>query len=45
MVRRFLDAKIVVEDTIAEGDTVVFRWSGHATHKGSFLDNPQLASG
>ena len=36
----FPDAKIVVEDTIAEADKVVIRWSGHATHKGPFLDVP-----
>jgi predicted ester cyclase len=34
----FPDAKIAVEDTIAEADKVVIRWSGHATHKGPFLD-------
>ncbi|MGZ4892477.1 MAG: ester cyclase [Halobacteriota archaeon] len=36
----FPDAKIDVEDTIAEADKVVIRWSGHATHKGPFLDMP-----
>lgn len=36
----FPDAKILVEDTIAEADKVVVRWSGHATHKGPFLDVP-----
>jgi steroid delta-isomerase-like uncharacterized protein len=36
----FPDAKIVVEDTIAQADKVVIRWSGHATHKGPFLDVP-----
>jgi steroid delta-isomerase-like uncharacterized protein len=36
----FPDAKIVVEDTVAESDKVVIRWSGHATHKGPFLDIP-----
>jgi len=36
----FPDAKIVVEDTIAEADKVVIRWSGSATHKGPFLDIP-----
>jgi len=41
----FPDAKIVVEDTIAEADKVVIRQSGHATHKGPFLDIPPLASG
>ena len=38
--KAFPDAKIVVEDTIAEADKVVIRWSGHATHKGPFLDTP-----
>jgi steroid delta-isomerase-like uncharacterized protein len=36
----FPDAKIFVEDTIAEADKVVIRWSGYATHKGPFLDVP-----
>jgi len=36
----FPDAKIFVEDTIAEADKVVIRWSGQATHKGPFLDVP-----
>jgi len=36
----FPDAKIVVEETIAEADKVVIRRSGHATHKGPFLDVP-----
>jgi steroid delta-isomerase-like uncharacterized protein len=36
----FPDAKIIVEDTIAEADKVVIRWSGHATHKGAFLGVP-----
>ncbi|HEX7514609.1 MAG TPA: ester cyclase [archaeon] len=36
----FPDAKIVVEDAIAQADKVVIRWSGHATHKGPFLDVP-----
>jgi len=36
----FPDAKIVVEETIAEADKVVIRWSGYATHKGPFLDVP-----
>ncbi|MGZ5561813.1 MAG: ester cyclase, partial [Halobacteriota archaeon] len=34
----FPDAEIAVEDTIAEADKVVIRWSGSATHKGPFLD-------
>ena len=36
----FPDAEIAVEDTIAEADKVVIRWSGSATHKGPFLDVP-----
>jgi len=36
----FPDAKIVVEDTIAQADKVVIRWSGNATHKGPFLGVP-----
>jgi predicted ester cyclase len=36
----FPDAKIFVEDTVAEADTVVIRWSGYATHKGPFFDVP-----
>jgi len=36
----FPDAKIVLEDTIAEADKVMIRWFGYATHKGPFLDVP-----
>jgi len=36
----FPDAKIVVEDTVAESNKVVIRWSGHAMHKGPFLGIP-----
>ncbi len=36
----FPDAKIVVEDLIAEGDKVVIRWTGRGTHKGEFLGVP-----
>jgi steroid delta-isomerase-like uncharacterized protein len=36
----FPDAKILVEDAIAQADKVVVRWSGHASHKGPFLDVP-----
>src|SRR5665647_3788813 len=39
----FPDAEIAVEDTIAEADKVVIRWSGSATHKGPFLDVPPLS--
>lgn len=30
----FPDLQFVVEDTIAEGDKVVTRWTGHGTHRG-----------
>ena len=33
-----INAKIVVEGTIAEADKVAIQWSGSATHKGPFLD-------
>jgi steroid delta-isomerase-like uncharacterized protein len=33
----FPDVKIELEDLIAEGDKVAFRWSATATHKGSGL--------
>jgi steroid delta-isomerase-like uncharacterized protein len=36
----FPDAKIFIEDTIAEADKVVIRWSGYATHSGPFLNIP-----
>ncbi len=29
--------QITVEDYIAEGDTVVCRWTGHGTHKGELM--------
>jgi steroid delta-isomerase-like uncharacterized protein len=41
----FPDAKIFVEDTIAEADKVVIRWSGYATHKGPFLNIPPTGKG
>jgi predicted ester cyclase len=32
----FSDAYFVVEDSIAAGDSVVIRWTGRATHSGTF---------
>jgi predicted ester cyclase len=31
----FPDLRLTIEDLIAEGDTVMARWSGHGTHKGN----------
>jgi steroid delta-isomerase-like uncharacterized protein len=36
----FPDARIKVEDVIAEGDKVVIRWTGRGMHRGEFLGNP-----
>jgi steroid delta-isomerase-like uncharacterized protein len=33
----FPDISIIVEDTIAQGDKVVARWTARMTHKGQFL--------
>jgi len=33
----FPDARFAVEDQIAEGDTVVSRWTARGTHRGEFL--------
>jgi predicted ester cyclase len=33
----FPDGRIEIEDQVAEGDTVVTRWSGRATHTGEFM--------
>ncbi len=41
----FPDAKIFVEDMIAEADKVVIRWSGHATHKGLLGRPPHWQAG
>jgi steroid delta-isomerase-like uncharacterized protein len=35
------DLKLTVEDMIAEGDRVVVRWRGRATHQGEFLGIPR----
>ena len=36
----FPDLQFRVEDTIAEGDRVVLRWSGEGTHSGQLRDVP-----
>ncbi len=36
----FPDARVIIEDLIAEGDKVVIRWTGRGTHKGEFLGVP-----
>lgn len=36
----FQNMKITVNDTIAEGDKVVLRWSGQSTHAGEFMGIP-----
>jgi steroid delta-isomerase-like uncharacterized protein len=36
----FPDVKIEIEDMIAEGDKVAFRWSATATHRGDGLSVP-----
>ena len=36
----FPDARLTIEDTIAEGDRVVMRWTFRATHKGDFAGMP-----
>jgi predicted ester cyclase len=34
----FPDVQITVDDTVAEGDTVVVRWTARATHTGNLLN-------
>jgi steroid delta-isomerase-like uncharacterized protein len=36
----FPDVHITIEDMVAEGDTVVYRWTGRATHEGVFQGIP-----
>ena len=36
-IRAFPDARFALEDQIAEGDTVVSRWTARGTHRGEFL--------
>ena len=38
--RAFPDGHVTVEDTIAEGDMVVVRWSGVGTHQGELFGTP-----
>ena len=33
------DLRIPIEDQIAEGDTVVTRWTAHGTHQGELMGN------
>lgn len=33
----FPDARITIEEQVAEGDTVVTRWSGRGTHQGELM--------
>lgn len=33
----FLDLMVTLQDQIAEGDKVVTRWTGQATHQGDFM--------
>ena len=33
----FPDGRLTIEDQVAEGDVVVTRWSGRATHTGEFM--------
>jgi steroid delta-isomerase-like uncharacterized protein len=44
----FPDAQSTIEDLIAEGDTVVVRWTGSGTHRGEFMGisptNKQMTS-
>lgn len=32
----FLDGRTTIDDAVAEGDTVVTRWTFHGTHEGEF---------
>ena len=36
----FPDAKVIIEDVIAEKDKVVIRWTGRGLHTGEFLGVP-----
>ena len=33
----FPDGRLTIEDQVAEGDVVVTRWGGRATHTGEFM--------
>ena len=41
----FPDPQVTIEDQVAEGDTVVSRWTMNATHQGELMDIPQAVSG
>src|SRR5215212_9407424 len=34
----FPDVHVTIEDMVAEGDTVVTRWTAHGTHQGELMD-------
>ena len=36
----FPDVNVAIDDMVAEGDRVAFRWTATATHKGRLLDFP-----
>ena len=36
----FPDPQVIIEDQVAEGDTVVSRWTMRATHQGELMDIP-----
>jgi steroid delta-isomerase-like uncharacterized protein len=36
----FPDLQVTVEDLVAQGEKVVSRWTGRATHAGSFMNIP-----
>jgi steroid delta-isomerase-like uncharacterized protein len=36
----FPDLHFTIEDEIAEGDTVVSRWTARGTHRGEFMGTP-----
>lgn len=36
----FPDLRLTIEDMVAEGDTVVTRWTSHATHAGNLMGIP-----
>ena len=40
MLGAFPDLKIIIQDLVAQGDTVVVRWTASGTHKGAHLGFP-----
>ena len=40
IITAFPDFRIQVEDTVADGEDVVVRWSGTGTHRGMLMDVP-----